>query len=129
MALHGGAPPLPVWSAAFGTNVGNVVGTRVGGLVPPRFVGAAGAFVGAAAPAQTIAFECRAVGIKVLSEVVESTQSQRPGKCARRRREGAPVVGTISIRLNVVHSDTVTEPEKRRSPATTSIVPLNPTIR
>jgi hypothetical protein len=40
-----------------------------------------------------------------------------------------PEIGTISIKLNVVHPDhPVTEPEKRRSPATTSIVPLNPTI-
>jgi hypothetical protein len=35
----------------------------------------------------------------------------------------------ISIKLNVVHpGDVVSEPEKRRSPATTSIVPLNATI-
>jgi hypothetical protein len=35
----------------------------------------------------------------------------------------------ISIKLNVVHpGGAVSEPEKRRSPATTSIVPLNATI-
>ena len=41
-------------------------------------------------------------------------------------REGVPV--DISIKLNVVHPDKVSEPEKRRSPATTSIVPLNATM-
>ncbi len=43
-----------------------------------------------------------------------------------------PEVGTISIELNVVHPNPCAtpenEPEKRRSPATTSIVPLNPII-
>ncbi len=51
-------------------------------------------------------------------------------------REGVPVVvaRTISMKLNVlvVHPvktlKAVSEPEKRRSPATTSIVPLNPTM-
>jgi hypothetical protein len=38
-------------------------------------------------------------------------------------------VGTISVSQNVVHPGTpANEPEKRRSPATTSIVPLNPTM-
>ena len=42
-------------------------------------------------------------------------------------REEGPV--GISIKLNVVHpGGVVSEPEKRRSPATTSIVPLNPTM-
>ncbi len=58
---------LPVGSAASGTSVGNVVGARVGGLVSPTFVGAA-------APAETIVCECRAVDIRVLSEVLKSAQ-------------------------------------------------------
>ncbi len=45
------------------------------------------------------------------------------------REGGVPEVGTISIELNDVHPGTpVNKPEKRRSPATTSIVPLNPII-